>query len=255
MLKRLFLFPLLIIAGQALSAQSCTATASLTVNVSSCRAYFNVFIEGYMNTGTGLMNTTLLTSNLLPHLQPYSASPYNFATAVNVGTFPANTVDWVYIQLRSASDRNTVVDETVALLRNDGVVMQSDGTPGVFFNNTGSGSYYVVIYHRNHMGVMSNSLVSLPNTSTTAFNFSSTATQAYGTSQTKLVGTKYCLYAGDYNGSGVINNLDYNIWYSNNSGVNVYLPQDGNGSGVINALDYNLWYANRSKVGMPEIQF
>jgi len=213
-----------------------------------------MFLEGYTNAGTGIMSTSLLSSNLLPTTQPYSVAPYSYNVPVSVTNFPSNTVDWVYLQLRSAADRNTVVDETVALLRNDGVLMQTDGTPGVFFNNTGSGNYYVVIYHRSHLGVMSNGTVSLPNTAATSYNFSTAPSQVYGTEQLKAVGSKYCLYAGDYNGSGVINNTDYNVWYSNNSGVNVYLPQDSNGSGVINVNDYNLWYANRSKVGVSEIQ-
>ena len=63
------------------------------------------------------------------------------------------------------------------------------------------------------------------------------------------------MYVGDYDGIGVINNLDYNKWISANAAVNSYMSWDGDANGVINNLDYNLWYANRSKTGIPAIQY
>ena len=87
------------------------------------------------------------------------------------------------------------------------------------------------------------------------FDFTSDIAQAMGPSQMKQVGLKAVLVAGDFDGSGVINNNDYNRWISNNSAVGNYLNWDADINGVINNLDYNLWYANRSKVGIPQIQF
>lgn len=44
---------------------------------------------------------------------------------------------------------------------------------------------------------------------------------------------------GDYNGSGQVNNLDYNLWRENFGTNN--LASDGNQNGVIDAADYVVW--------------
>ena len=61
------------------------------------------------------------------------------------------------------------------------------------------------------------------------------------------------MHAGDFDGNGVINSQDYNLWKQNSSAVNVYLAADVDGNGIINSLDYNLWKANRSKIAMISI--
>ena len=55
---------------------------------------------------------------------------------------------------------------------------------------------------------------------------------------------------GDYDGSGIINNLDYNRWTLQSSLVNQYVPWDGDGNGIVNSLDFNLWNLNKSKIGI-----
>ena len=64
-----------------------------------------------------------------------------------------------------------------------------------------------------------------------------------------------CLYAGDYDGTGIINAIDFNTWKSDGAAINQYLPIDGDGNGIINASDYNLWINNRSKVGEPGVRY
>ena len=73
--------------------------------------------------------------------------------------------------------------------------------------------------------------------------------------QVKYRNGKYVLYAGDYDGNGVINNLDFNDWKIQSAILNQYLPIDGDGNGIINAADYNLWINNRSKVGEQVIRY
>jgi len=71
----------------------------------------------------------------------------------------------------------------------------------------------------------------------------------------KLIDGKYMLYAGDYDGKGIINNVDFNNWKIQGAIINQYLPIDGDGNGIINSLDYNLWTNNKSKVGHPSVRY
>ena len=85
-------------------------------------------------------------------------------------------------------------------------------------------------------------------------DFTTSLSTARGSQQEKLVGSWYVLYVGDYDASGVINNLDYNKWRANAAAVGQYLSVDADGNGVVNNLDYNRWIQNRSKVGASEVQ-
>jgi len=66
----------------------------------------------------------------------------------------ATIVDWLLVELRS--DATTTIERKAALLRNDGMIVQYDHhDQGVHFNSILDGnSKYVVIWHRNHMPVM-----------------------------------------------------------------------------------------------------
>src|SRR3954469_6393014 len=48
---------------------------------------------------------------------------------------------------------------------------------------------------------------------------------------------------GDYNGDGIVDGIDYQVWRSN-SGDTAALVADGNGNGIVDASDYVTWRAN-----------
>jgi hypothetical protein len=48
---------------------------------------------------------------------------------------------------------------------------------------------------------------------------------------------------GDYNGDGVVDAADYQVWRAN-FGDTTSLVADGNGDGVVNTGDYVLWRSN-----------
>jgi len=64
-------------------------------------------------------------------------------------------VDWVFLELRSSSDSTLVVDSRSALIQRDGDIVDVDGVSSIIFNNAFTGSYYLTVKHRNHLGVMS----------------------------------------------------------------------------------------------------
>ena len=48
---------------------------------------------------------------------------------------------------------------------------------------------------------------------------------------------------GDYNGSGVVDALDYDLWVSAFGATGTH-PADGNGNGVVDAADFTIWRDN-----------
>ncbi len=74
-----------------------------------------------------------------------------------------NIVDWVLVELRNKNNAATVVASCAALLKHDGqVVSHTDGTSAVRFQ-VPSDDYYVAVRHRNHLGAMTKTAISLDN--------------------------------------------------------------------------------------------
>ena len=63
-------------------------------------------------------------------------------------------VDWVFVELRSKADSTTVLATRSGLLQRDGDVAEMDGIWGLRFPGVSIDDYYVVVRHRNHLGVM-----------------------------------------------------------------------------------------------------
>lgn len=210
-------------------------------------------LEGFVDIATGLMNTTLQADNLIPTTQPYAAAPYNMtANTTVVARFPENTVDWVLLEVRDAANTANTLERKTLLLRNDGLLMNIDGTTDINFLTTGT--HHVALFHKSHLGILSANPIDLEGDAV-LIDFSANVNQALGVQQQKDLNGIATLHAGDYDGNGVINNLDFNKWASQSALVNQYITWDGDGNGVVNNQDFNLWTNNRSKVGEVSVQF
>jgi uncharacterized protein (DUF1501 family) len=217
-------------------------------NVVNSSMVVKVILEGFYNASSSEMSTTLANSASFPTAQPYNFAPYNYQGTESFTTLPADTVDWILLELREADDFSVVVAQKAALLRKDGFVIQTDGTIGVTFDNVTDGDYHLAVFHRNHLGIISSTIVVLDNSSY-IYDFTQNEWKAFGNAQTKAIGNVYAMHSGDFNGDNIINNLDYNF-HKNNSGSNVgYSKADLDGDGNANSQDYDLWYKNRSKIG------
>ena len=87
-------------------------------------------------------------------------------------------VDWVFLELRSSTDQTAIVDSRAALVQRDGDIVDLDGISPVSFATAPINSYYVVVRHRNHLGVMTANPVALTATATTV-DFTSASTSLY----------------------------------------------------------------------------
>ena len=179
------------IVGQGGTVLRTTGPALITANL-------KVYLEGPY-AGGDTMTTTLKTNNLIP-LNSDTAYPtiiYGYIASV-VGSIPnSSIVDWVLVELRSGTASGTKVATRAAFLKNDGTIVDTDGSSLVTFSGLSADNYYVVVRHRNHLAIMTALAIPL-SSSSTLYNFTTAQTLAYGSNPMKaLTGGGYGMIAGD----------------------------------------------------------
>jgi len=141
-MKRIIYFPLFLIPLIVFSQQP---TISEEPNVGDNSDYtfhvkLNLFMEGPIK-GTN-MKTDLNKGGHIPLSQPYNVPPWNYDGTEMVDTIPnGNIVDWVYIELRNATDPSLATDTTAfawkaAFLLNNGQVVDTNGYSMLQFDTT-----------------------------------------------------------------------------------------------------------------------
>ncbi len=146
------------------------------------------------------MGTELVTAGYVPLSQPYNVSPFFYTGNENVGAIPANVVDWVIVELRSSI--SVVTATRAAFIKQDGKIVDLDGTSPVKFNNAINGNYYIAVRHRNHLGILTPTALALGN-GTVSHNFTTAQTQAYSAGigvepfMKNLGGGKFAMWGGN----------------------------------------------------------
>lgn len=213
-----------------------------------------MILEGAKLSGN-FMKKDLYQNDLLPLQQPYNVAPYNYSggeAMADYSDFPASTVDWIYIQIRSSTDRTVVLGERAALLKSDGRIMDLDGTIGVNFEGLTAGeTYRIVLFHKSHLAVMSAADVTLPNSS--QYDFTTSIFKAAGDNQMLSLDGKAVLRSGEYNGNGTVNFADFIAWLGTNNFLDQYLFTDGDCNGTVNFFDFVLWLKNNNTIRYSEI--
>ena len=210
-----------------------------------------VMLEGSFN-GTD-MNTNLTPLNEFPLSQPYSGLPWNYPGTETVTSIPSGVVDWVFVELRDATAAATATAATriarqAAFLLSDGSVVGMDGISNLQFTNSIIHQLFVVIWHRNHLPVLSaNPLVKTGESY--AYDFTSGSGQAFGTDTQKFLSAGiYGMIGGDSNSDESIDDLDKDILWQAEAGLSGYLPSDLNLDGQSSNTDKNdIWLPNTGK--------
>ncbi len=209
-------------------------------------------LEGPYDANTTFMNDGLRVAGLIPITEPFTALGFTHVTegpvppvspSVFNTTAPAfnSIVDWVMLELRSASSPTTVLQTRTGLVQRDGEVVSLDGVSQLVFNYL-PGSYYVAIRPRNHLGCMTGSPLALSTSTTTNVLFSLPSTSTYGIEARKIIGTRAVLWAGDtghdgsirYTGAG--NDRDpvlQKVGSTPNGSVIGYFTEDVNMDGIV----------------------
>ncbi len=216
-------------------------------------------LQGASIPGVGLMHDALRQSNVIPTEEPYTALGYTQVSGGGEIVSPAvldvngsdAIVDWVLVELRGGVIPNAIVATQAALIQRDGDVVSIDGvSPVVFDAGILPDAVYIVLHHRNHLGVRTLNFI---NTSLPAMvDFSNPATEVLGNNPMILMDGKNMLVSGDANNDGAVNTSDINSnWRMQNTIPFVYLSTgaDFNLDGTVNAVDRNLfWRMNNGKI-------
>ncbi|MBK9282727.1 MAG: discoidin domain-containing protein [Sphingobacteriaceae bacterium] len=202
-----------------------------------------VFLQGaYEN---GQMRNNLRGSTLIPLNQPYTSAPWHYNGYESVPTIPNDVVDWVLIELRSDIS-SAATAKRAAFVKKDGTIVDLDGQSPVNVYGISSGSYYLVIAHRNHLKIMSADKVALAESSA-LYDFTISPSKSYGNDLANLGEGKYGMYSGDADANGIVNVLDYGI-VGNMLFQTGYLAGDLDLNGSANVLDYGKANQNLLKV-------
>ena len=249
-----------------------TAVAYLTILDNPCvTVQLKAFIEGPYSTATGKMKTVLNQRGLLPGQSPvgqfavktaaghpYKGAPWNYTGTEGdtITSYPSTVVDWVLVSLRSTASTLVPAWRCAAWLHEDGSIT-IPGKPCVQIPN---GSYFIVIEHRNHIGVMSPAAVTIAN-NTLNFDFSAgesfilTNPPSFG--QKTLSNGVRVMYAGDgkkdtQNTNFDINFNDSQLWKLQSGIFDQYRYGDFNLDADVNFSDQVLWKANNGRYsGVP----
>jgi len=211
----------------------------------------DVWLEGSYNEEKNRMTTDLNTKlQLLPGQQPpgdstlptppgnpYCVAPWNYygveGFGPTAGVYSPDVVDWVLVSLRDSITSNTEILQTAALLLKDGKIEFPNTC--VLPADVGLDSVYILVEHRNHIGVMTPTPVRISN-------------KIGGSGQKQLNDSTWVMFAGDGDQFDV---LSYDItgadkvpWAENNGRFNIYVQGDYNLNGDVNGLDKAYWANN-----------
>ncbi|MFZ1702984.1 MAG: fibronectin type III domain-containing protein [Saprospiraceae bacterium] len=203
----------------ATGVNTCSDMESRDITVGSCGVALTLtsFIEGFMDGGS--MRPVLLNS----------------------GVFGAtgSQCDTITVSLHNNTFPYAMAYEF------EGVMGINGQTVCDFPAGANGGTYYIVVTHRSALETWSASpqLFTVTNT----YNFSTAATQAFG-SNMKMVGGVWSFYSADIDGSpsdGNVDLIDYPVWETDYNNLEVgYFKSDMNGDGSVDLIDYPIWETN-----------
>ncbi len=220
-----------------------------------------VFLQGPYDTNTGLMGNELnfarsvlpgqVPANPLisptPPGQPYNQTPWNYPGSESLNNYPVDIVDWVLISFRTGTNKNTQSAIAAGLVDQAGNVSFLGDC--VLPYKEGADSAFVVVEHRNHMGVMTPEAIRFDGY---ILNYDFTLQDSYndstGVGQLQFSDGNWGMYAGDGDQSDFpsydINGYDKTGWELNNGAFDTYHNSDFNMNGDINGDDKIIWQIN-----------
>ncbi len=167
-----------------------------------------VFLQGAaLNPNTGeenLMRDDLRVDGHIPLSSPYSDA-LTMEASVLIPSGVDAIVDWVWIEIRDKNDSKVAVEARSALLQRDGDVVDVDGTSPLIFPQL-IDDYFVVVAHRNHLGIMSASPIAL-GYSITNVDFKTNSVSTHGSHARSSFGMPsgvLGMWAGDVNNDGKV---------------------------------------------------
>lgn len=217
-----------------------------------------VLLEGPFNPGTKLMSTTLYEQDLIPLEQPFNSDPtavWYYDGSESVAEIPnENIVDWLLLQVRDATSAvnatpATIKENQVAFLLNNGKIVGLDGNSNISFSEPIDDNLYLVVFQRNHLGVMSSGPVDITGDYPFTYLFSDGSDQVYGDANghKEISPGLWGMMGGDGDGNGQIEMNDKTIIWQSQAGKTNYFSGDYNLDGQVDNSDKNdTWIENNN---------
>jgi len=207
-----------------------------------------VFLEGPFN-GTE-MNTDL-NSDELPLTQPYNTSPWNYEGTEQAGSIPdPDIVDWVLVEMRetaavpATASQDSVISRQATFLMKNGEIIIITGNNTLPDKSKSFDNLHVVIWHRNHLGVMSDAPL-VETSGAYTYDFTDQLSKAYLDGQKEIAAGIYGMIAGNSDGNGIIDNDDKDQYWSLEAGKAGYYSSDMNLNTQVNNPDKaDVWEIN-----------
>lgn len=145
-----------------------------------------------------------------------------------------NFEDSIYVYLRNSFSPYSIVDSA------KGVIKANTLTGNFSMKNVTSGSYYISVKSGNLLETWSKNPVQVIKYQTFNYNFTTSASQAYGNNLI-LKNGKYCIYSGDIDKNRIIELSDVlDIFNDVNNFTSGYENSDLNGDGIVDLQDINV---------------
>ncbi|MBN1339047.1 MAG: hypothetical protein JXA03_06980 [Bacteroidales bacterium] len=218
---------------------------ALQVNVfTTASVSLKAFLEGPYNGSA--MSTFLNSNNIIPLSQPFNQAPWNYTGTESVSSIPGNDItDWALVELRDAATATqataaTVIYEHAVFIRNDGKIVDLDGSETLSLPVAVNENLFAVIWHRNHLGIMSANPLQLTG-NTWTYDFTTGIMQVYGGgSGHKLIAPGvWGMISADGNADKQVNNADKNDVWKVQAGSSGYLAGDFDMNGQVDNPDKN----------------
>ncbi len=148
-----------------------------------------------------------------------------------------NSSDTITVLLANVSSPYAIVDSAAVIL--DSISFQATAS----LATAASGSYYIVIKHRNSIETWSASAVAYTKGSTTNYDFTTDPSAAYGNNEVAVGSAgRYAIFSGDCNQDGYVDPLDLSMvdGDSFNYVSGRALTTDINGDGYVDPLDLSI---------------
>jgi len=194
-------------------------------------------LQGAYDGTSGMMRDDLRAASLVPTTEPYTGLGYTHVGGGGTETVAQSVlnttgldaiVDWVVVELRESANPANVIASRSALMQADGDIVDVDGISTVAFNAVADGDYFVAILHRNHVGIMTGSALTLVSNAPTATTVDFTTTSLYGgpTAYATVGAGFQALVAGDASFDGQVQNTDDVYFWAPSTGSSGYQPGD-----------------------------
>lgn len=213
-------------AGGMSATQNIAVTVTNLDDVSSVHVSLRVWLQGAYDSTSKMMRGDLHRLGLMPHLQPYGELKTAFGYATSSGmvspfyykgketasaTVLAATggdapVDWVLVELRHLFDPGKRVAVAAGLLQRDGdIVDATTGSKLLPVFNAEDGLYYIMVRHRNHLAVTTETPVMIKQATPAVVDFTARTTPVYGRNLARLENSNGAfMWAGDANNSNTV---------------------------------------------------